>query len=79
MPVNRSSKPLNRMARRHCFEWNLVARGFDPALGIPFVSIKAESREAMLKRARLLARDPGYPPAYVVNAVADLIARHVQI
>ena len=67
------------MARRRCAEWKSVERGIDPALGIPFVSIKGGSRAALVERARLLVKDPGYPPPYVVNAVADLIARHVQI
>jgi hypothetical protein len=67
------------MARRHCSEWKTVERGFDPALGIRVVTIKGESRGEMLERARLLAADPGYPPPYVMNAVAELIACHVQV
>jgi hypothetical protein len=79
MPVNRSSKPLIRMARRHCAEWKSVERGIDRSFGIPLVTIQGESREAMQNRARLLAADPAYPPPYVVNAVAELMARHVHI
>ena len=79
MPVNRSFKTGSRMARRRCSQWDPVERRLDQQLGIPLVTIANRSRGEMLERARLLVRDPGYPPAYVVNAVADLIARHVRI
>jgi hypothetical protein len=78
MPVNRTSKPLSRMPRRDCAPWKPVDRRQDRALGIPVITIRG-NRDALLERARLLVRDPGYPPPYVVKAVADLIARHVQI
>jgi hypothetical protein len=68
-----------RMARRHCAEWKPVERGFDQSLGIPLVRINGESQAALLERARLLAADPAYPPAYIINAVAELMARHVRI
>ena len=48
-------------------------------LRIPVMSIDDGSREALLERARFLAADPGYPPPYVIDAVADLIARHVHV
>jgi hypothetical protein len=51
----------------------------DSVLRIPVISIDNGSREALLKRARSLATDPGYPPPFVIEAVADLIARHVRV
>jgi len=48
-------------------------------LGIPLISLRDDSREALVARARFLVQDSGYPPPSVVNAVADLIARHVRI
>jgi hypothetical protein len=80
MPVNRSPKALFRTPRRRgCSRWIPLNRDFDPALGIPLLSLNNDSREALVARARLLVQDPGYPPPFVVNAVADLIARHVRI
>jgi hypothetical protein len=67
------------MARRHCSEWKPLEGRFDQTLGLPLVAMKGESRGALLERARLLAADPAYPPPHVVNAVAELVARHVQV
>jgi len=80
MPVNRSPKGLFRTPRRRgCSRWIPLNRDFDPALGISLLSLSDNSREALVARARRLVKDPGYPPPFVVNAVADLIARHVRI
>lgn len=79
MPVNRTFKPLSRMARRPCSQWTPPQRGVDALTGIPLVPLEDGSREALIDRARALAADPGYPPPYVVDAVAELIARHVRI
>ena len=80
MPINRSPKGLFRTPRRRgCSRWIPINRNCDPALGIPLLSLNDNSREALVARARLLVRDPGYPPPFVLNAVADLIARHVRL
>ena len=80
MPVNRSAKGLFRTSRRRgCSRWIPLNRDFGSALGIPLLSLNDDSREALVARARFLVQDSGYPPPFVVNAVADLIARHVRI
>jgi hypothetical protein len=79
MPVNRSFKPLVRTSRRRCLPPFARDGRPDPVLGIPLLTLPDRSRQTLMERARLLVADPGYPPPSVVHAVADLMARHVQV
>jgi hypothetical protein len=79
MPVNRSLKPFRRMARRTCSQWTPPQRTLDAVTGLPVLALGEESREAVIDRARRLAADPSYPSPYVIDEVAELIARHVRI
>lgn len=53
-----------------------ASRLFDPTLGLRLIDVE-ESREEVIARAKLLVADAGYPPPQVLDAIADLMARHV--
>ena len=76
MPINRFFKPLVRTQRRRCLRHS---GRLDQVAGLPLLMLPDRSRKAVVERARLLAEDPGYPPPYVLESVADLIARHVRV
>lgn len=76
MPINRSFKPLVRTPRLRCLP---PSGRLDRVAGLPLLTLPDRSRKALVERARLLAEDPNYPPPYVLESVAELIARHVRI
>lgn len=76
MPINRSVKPLPSQ-RRRCAPVIVDRSSHLP--DVPLLELKDPSRAALMERARLLVADADYPPAYVIDAVADLMARHVRV
>jgi len=76
MPINRFFKPLVRTPRLRCLR---PSGRLDQVAGLALLTLPDRSRKALVERARLLVEDPGYPPPYVLEAVADLIARHVRV
>ena len=76
MPINRFLKPLVRTSRLRCLR---PSGRLDQVAGLPLLTLPDRSRKALVERARLLAEDPSYPPPYVLESVADLIARHVRV
>ncbi len=79
MPIDRSLKPLLQASRRRCLRPSDRNRRPDLDLGMPLLTLPDRSRRVLIARARLLVADPNYPPPGVVQAVADLIACHVQV
>jgi len=76
MPINRSFKPLVRTPRLRCLR---PSGRLNQVAGLPLLTLPDRSRKAVVERARLLVEDPGYPPPYVLESVADLIARHMRV
>jgi hypothetical protein len=57
----------------------LVEGRFEDDLGIRVMHIEHGSRPDVVARGKMLAARRDYPPPHVVNAIAELIADHVQI
>ena len=76
MPINRSFKPSVRTSRLRCLR---PSGRLDQVAGLALLTLPDRSRKDLVERARLLAEDPSYPPPYILESVADLIARHVRV
>ena len=79
MPVNRTfkSSPKHNGVRR--FRPRIVEGRLKDDLGIRLILIERTARPDKVARGKMLAARPDYPPPHVVNAIAELIADHVQI